>query len=249
MTTFPSKIIQKGLATLNAQTYSYVMHLTDTKGNIMEATNKFEAMGKEELRAACREAGISYGKLNNAGMREALVAHYAEAEALVEMEHELDVAQNPDAPEVQAEAPAEEAPAAPTGLAAQLLGLAPAAVAPVANGNVTRVVDGKKVEPRQPGKRNMDSEAPKVKRVSTESRKGYKIEKEREERVVDGKVLRRPSEGTICASIWDTFDADRSIRAADLGTLAETNGWDRTTIAVQFYAWRKFNGIKGRQAK
>jgi hypothetical protein len=32
----------------------------------------FDQMGKEELRAACRKAGIPYGKLNNDGMRDAL---------------------------------------------------------------------------------------------------------------------------------------------------------------------------------
>lgn len=36
--------------------------------------SKFVNMGKEELRAACRTAGISYGKLNNDGMRAALEA-------------------------------------------------------------------------------------------------------------------------------------------------------------------------------
>lgn len=39
--------------------------------------NKFANMGKEELRAACRTAGISYGKLNNDGMRAALEAKAA----------------------------------------------------------------------------------------------------------------------------------------------------------------------------
>ena len=41
----------------------------------MEATNKFDAMGKAELRAACKEYGVkNYGKMDNAGMRAALVA-------------------------------------------------------------------------------------------------------------------------------------------------------------------------------
>lgn len=34
--------------------------------------SKYSEMGKEELRAACRKAGVSYGKLNNDGMRKAL---------------------------------------------------------------------------------------------------------------------------------------------------------------------------------
>lgn len=40
-----------------------------------ETTNdKYAVMGKEELRQACRDAGISYSKLNNDGMRAALRA-------------------------------------------------------------------------------------------------------------------------------------------------------------------------------
>lgn len=45
----------------------------------MSNDRNFAEMGKEQLRTACREAGISYGKLNNDGMRAALVAHYEEA--------------------------------------------------------------------------------------------------------------------------------------------------------------------------
>lgn len=41
-------------------------------------SKSFAEMGKEELRAACRTAGISYGKLNNDGMRGALTAKQAE---------------------------------------------------------------------------------------------------------------------------------------------------------------------------
>jgi len=37
--------------------------------------DKFTEMGKVELRAACKEAGISYNKLNNDGMRMCLRAH------------------------------------------------------------------------------------------------------------------------------------------------------------------------------
>jgi len=40
-------------------------------------TEDFAAMGKVELRAACKLAGITYGKLDNAGMRAALEAKAA----------------------------------------------------------------------------------------------------------------------------------------------------------------------------
>lgn len=41
--------------------------------------SKFDSMGKEELRKACKTAGIAYGKLNNDGMRAALNAKFPEA--------------------------------------------------------------------------------------------------------------------------------------------------------------------------
>src|SRR5690606_31787629 len=40
----------------------------------------FDEMGKKELRAACKAAGISYAKLNNGGMRAALKAAHPEPE-------------------------------------------------------------------------------------------------------------------------------------------------------------------------
>jgi hypothetical protein len=43
--------------------------------------SKFDSMGKEELRKACKAAGIAYGKLNNDGMRAALKSKEAPAPA------------------------------------------------------------------------------------------------------------------------------------------------------------------------
>lgn len=187
-------------------------------------SSKFDAMGKEELRAACREAGISYGKLNNDGMRAALAAKQAPAE-------------------VEAEAEAEIAPVGnPFGLTFGAVSL------PVNCGAVTRVVDGKKVDPnavkvkvKGEARVHKDS-APAVPRVS---RKGYTIQKEREER----NGVKRPSEGTVCGNVWAEFDKNPEIKAGDLADLADTNGWNRTNVSCEFYGWRKFNGIKGRSTK
>lgn len=44
-------------------------------------TEDFAAMGKVELRAACKAAGITYGKLDNAGMRAALEAFAVKKDA------------------------------------------------------------------------------------------------------------------------------------------------------------------------
>jgi hypothetical protein len=196
--------------------------------------SKFDAMGKEELRAAMREAGLSYSKLNNDGMRAALVAHYAVEE----------VAEEVAAPVADEEEVVE--PARPN-VFAQMLGLAPTPL-PASNGNGTRVVDGKKVDPNaskakgESRARVEKNPAPAVPRVS---RKGYSIQKEREER----NGVKRPSEGTVCGNVWAEFDKNPEIKASDLADLADTNGWNRTNVSCEFYAWRKFMGIKGRSAK
>jgi len=201
--------------------------MTSTTTN---TASKFDAMGKEELRAAMREAGLSYSKLNNDGMRAALVAHYAVAE-VVEEEAEEEVADEPARP----------------NMFAQMLGLAPTPL-PSNNGNGTRVVDGKKVDPNaskakgESRARTEKNPAPAVPRVS---RKGYTIQKEREER----NGVKRPSEGTVCGNVWAEFDKNPEIKASDLATLSDEKGWNRTNVSCEFYAWRKFMGIKGRAAK
>jgi len=193
--------------------------------------SKFDAMGKEELRAAMREAGISYSKLNNDGMRAALVAHYAKSEEV--------------AAEVESE---EEVRPTSNGMSfAQILGLSPVA-APVHSGPVTRVVDGKKVEAKAPkakGEPRTRSDKPAAPVVPRVSRKGYTIQKEREER----NGVKRPSEGTVCGNVWAEFDKNPEIKAGELQALSDENGWNRTNVSCEFYAWRKFMGIKGRVAK
>lgn len=203
--------------------------MTATANN---TASKFDAMGKEALRAACREAGISYSKLNNDGMRAALVAHYAQSEEVVE--------------QAEVEEVSEAAPSRPS-LFASLLN--PQAVPASMQAQATTIVrDGKRVEAApaksksEPRARTEKPAAPAVPRVS---RKGYTIQKEREER----NGVKRPSEGTVCGNVWAEFDKNPEIKAGELAALADANGWNRTNVSCEFYAWRKFMGIKGRAAK
>lgn len=203
--------------------------MTATANN---TASKFDAMGKEALRAACREAGISYSKLNNDGMRAALVAHYAQSEEVVE--------------QAEVEEVVEAAPSR-SSLFASLLN--PQAVPASMQAQATTIVrDGKRVEAApvkgksEPRARTEKPAAPAVPRVS---RKGYTIQKEREER----NGVKRPSEGTVCGNVWAEFDKNPEIKAGELATLADANGWNRTNVSCEFYAWRKFMGIKGRAAK
>ncbi len=66
---------------------------------------------------------------------------------------------------------------------------------------------------------------------------------------------RRPKPGTVCRAIWEWCEAQnaagvrpeaKALRAA-LGIGGAGGGtFDHTTCNVQFYAWRRFHGIKGR---
>lgn len=203
--------------------------MTATANN---TASKFDAMGKEALRVACREAGISYSKLTNAGMRAALVAHYAQPEDVVE--------------QAEVEEVVEAAPARPN-LFASLLNTQ--AVPASMQAQATTIVrDGKRVE-AAPAKGKSEprarTEKPAAPAVPRASRKGYTIQKEREER----NGVKRPSEGTVCGNVWAEFDKNPEIKASELADLADTNGWNRTNVSCEFYSWRKFMGIKGRVSK
>ncbi len=60
--------------------------------------------------------------------------------------------------------------------------------------------------------------------------------------------VKRPKNGTICAQIWAWCDAQNGagVRPEAKVLRAALPGLDDTTKTVQFYRWRKFNGISGR---
>ena len=194
--------------------------------------NQFDAMGKQELRNACKEHGVkNYGKMNNDGMRAALVAATAKG---VEAEQEATPAATP-------------APA-PNMFATMFDRSVPVGV--LKGTNVTTVVDGKRVDPAAPVVKEARAPRAKVEKeaapvVARPSLKGRVVQKEREER----NGVKRRSAGTVCGAIWDAFDAKPEMKAGELNALADANGWNRTNVACEFYAWRKFNGISGRAAK
>lgn len=85
---------------------------------------------------------------------------------------------------------------------------------------------------------------PKKARAPSGSSNGLKIEKNRETR----NGVTRPSAGGKCRSVWDMLDAiGVNATAKEARTKAAELGFDKTTTMVQFYRWRKFNGIEGRQ--
>lgn len=63
--------------------------------------------------------------------------------------------------------------------------------------------------------------------------------------------VKQPSIGTICRQIWD--HCDTVYEAGDMPKAKAVRAWgagrlDDTTMTIQFYRWRKFRGISGRQA-
>jgi len=76
---------------------------------------------------------------------------------------------------------------------------------------------------------------------------GLKIEKAREER----NGIKKPSVGGQCRAVWDALDAmvaaGTQPTAKQVKALAEERGWNANNASIEFYQWRKFNGIRGRQ--
>lgn len=64
--------------------------------------------------------------------------------------------------------------------------------------------------------------------------------------------IKRPSEGGLCRAVWDFCDAAReksggtAPTAKDVKAYAETVGWNMNNACIEFYQWRKYNGITGR---
>lgn len=90
-----------------------------------------------------------------------------------------------------------------------------------------------------------EAAAPTVEATGT----GLKIEKDRPEQ----NGIKRPSIGGKCRAVWDACDemvaAGTPPTAKDVRAIAEANGWNPNNASIEFYQWRKFNGITGRQPK
>jgi hypothetical protein len=73
---------------------------------------------------------------------------------------------------------------------------------------------------------------------------GLRIEKDRPE----ANGVKRPSIGGKCRAIWDALDAHAEATgddptSKDVKALAATHGWNPNNASIEFYQWRKFNGI------
>jgi len=78
--------------------------------------------------------------------------------------------------------------------------------------------------------------------------KGLKIEKDRPTQ----NGVRQPSAGGLCRAVWDwcsDFYTDHAEppTAKEVRAHAEAIGWNTNNASIEFYNWRKFNGIRGRK--
>lgn len=176
----------------------------------MNATTKLtateiDAMGKAELRAACKANGVPYGKLTNSGMRDALKALHVESASTE---------------------PADEQE-----------------VIPATNSTMGAIVSQLMINNGQAPAPEKTQRKPAPAKAAT-----GKIEKNREER----NGVKRPSAGGMCRAVWDALDAlvaaGTQPAASDVKVLAEKNEWNKNNASIEFYQWRKFNGISGRTA-
>lgn len=78
---------------------------------------------------------------------------------------------------------------------------------------------------------------------SSDTSTGRTIEKDRPEQ----NGVKRPSIGGLCRAVWDACDAMRTehgtVTAKMVKAHAETQGWNTNNASIEFYQWRKFNGI------
>jgi len=64
--------------------------------------------------------------------------------------------------------------------------------------------------------------------------------------------ITRPSIGGLCRAVWDACDVlranapDNVVTAKMVKAHAETQGWNPNNASIEFYQWRKFNGITGK---
>lgn len=80
--------------------------------------------------------------------------------------------------------------------------------------------------------------------TSAPTGKGLKIEKNRPEQ----NGVKQPSIGGKCRAIWDALDAHAlstgdDPTAKDVKALAATHGWNPNNASIEYYQWRKFNGV------
>jgi hypothetical protein len=62
--------------------------------------------------------------------------------------------------------------------------------------------------------------------------------------------VKRPAGGGVCAAVWAWLDEHRDATSADVKAQAVKVGWNANNASIEFYGWKRFNGLnKPRVAK
>lgn len=202
--------------------------------------DQLATLNKVQLRELCRNNGIGYNGLNNDGMRVALLTVVGDEVVQDHNDATLETATAEVVQEVPTTLPAPGDVLTETAEREVLQDEAVVVVQPDAE---PLVLGNVQVEPAREPRVLPTLVAPVVPAPKPE--KVRKIQANRPE----ANGVKRPSEGTICAQIWAWCDevhgAGDVVRAKELR--AALPALDDTTKTVQYYRWRKFNNIQGRQ--
>lgn len=224
---------------------------------------KFAEMDKNELRAACKAAGIKYSKMNNDQMREALAFEATPEELAAQkvrpVHQELDNGENYEAKKARIAAtiytPEERESMGEAGVEmvdGDDRGHCPDCGIHLSNG-LAHYADICDTDPKGAGKMVYEwtclgcggEWGVKLRHNRTANRAtgtGLKIEKNRE--MKNG--IKRPSVGGKCRAVWDALDAQAATGTIPVASvvkeLADKNGWNKNNAMIEFYQWRKFNG-------
>ena len=57
--------------------------------------------------------------------------------------------------------------------------------------------------------------------------------------------VKRPGPGK-CLEVWEWLDANPAATVKQVREVAPSKGWNESNCQIEFYAWRRFNGISGR---
>ena len=215
---------------------------------------QLEAMGKAELRAACKEVGVkNYGKMNNEGMRQAIrtevLADNAQAvltafEEPQQVEEAVEVAQEHELTEYEQELVNHcghfNCPHCNISLSNGI-------------GEHGQIVNGTRIKHDEfqfvclacDGEFGPKIKTPKA-RKPVQNPTGNKIEKNRPEQ----NGMKYPSAGTKTRVIWDLCDAmtkelGRPLKISELRERV-AQGTNENMMKSQYSYWRKFHNITGR---
>ena len=211
---------------------------------------QLEAMGKAELRAACKEVGVkNYGKMNNEGMRHAIRTEVLADNAQAVLTAFEEPAQAPEQ-EVQELTDYQEELANHYGHTN-----CPHCNITLSNGvgEHGEIVNGTRIKHDEfqfvclacDGEFGPKIKSPKA-RKPVQNPTGNKIEKNRPEQ----NGMKYPSTGTKTRAIWDLCDAmtkelGRPLKISELRERV-AQGTNENMMKSQYSYWRKFHNITGR---